>query len=61
MTESQVLEKLDKFKNEILRLKEENKNLKDEKNNIEENLKSGNIKISDELEKTVNEIEELLK
>lgn len=61
MTETEVLNKLAKFKNEILRLKEENKNLKIEKDNLEDDLKNGNIKISDELEKTVNDIEELLK
>lgn len=61
MTETEVLSKLNKFKNEILKLKEENKILKTEKDNLENDLMNGNIKISDELEKTVNDIEELLK
>lgn len=61
MTETEVLGKLNKFKNEILKLKEENKILKTEKDNLENDLMNGNIKISDELEKTVNDIEELLK
>lgn len=61
MTETEVLSKLNKFKNEILKLKEENKILKTEKDNLENDLINGNIKISDELEKTVNDIEELLK
>lgn len=56
MTEEEVLQKMDQFKNAILRLKSENDALKEENVALRSHAQSYSDKVSDKL----NEIERLL-